>query len=160
MTLLFAAEYNVSVAVQRPFSPDLGQTINKYNPYSFLLHRTNTLYLNSVDWPGHCLFYRMTLDDYDERAELSYVINMCNRNLTTHLSDEICQQLAQTVKMETSYEGAYCVYRLLVFFTMHLCKVWEMLWTSAHLPLYRRWSLKLIFKRTLRNRHIIGCWKL
>ena len=49
MTLLFAAEYNVSVAVQRPFSPDLGQTINKYNPYSFLLHRTNTLYLNSVD---------------------------------------------------------------------------------------------------------------
>ena len=44
----------------------------------------------------------MTLDDYDERAELSYVINMCNKNLTSQMSDEVCQQLAQSVKMETS----------------------------------------------------------
>ena len=29
MTLLFAAEYNVSMSVQRPFSPDLAQTINR-----------------------------------------------------------------------------------------------------------------------------------
>ena len=49
----------------------------------------------------------MTLDDFEERADLLYVIKMCNKNLAEHLSDEICMQLAETVKFDASYDGKY-----------------------------------------------------
>ena len=48
---------------------------------------------------------RMTLDDFEERADLQYVVKMCNKNLGEHLSDEICMQLATTLNFDGPCSG-------------------------------------------------------
>jgi hypothetical protein len=47
----------------------------------------------------------MTLDDFEERASLSYVLEMCDKYLEGHDSDRICQQIVSIAQSDTSFEG-------------------------------------------------------
>ena len=51
------------------------------------------------------LIAHMTTDDYEDRANIEDVIKACEKNLTGRSSEQICQQLASAVKLNSSAEG-------------------------------------------------------
>ena len=76
MTMLYAAEYNPDEMGRRELTSSLS---------SLIAH--------------------MTTDDYEDRANIEDVIKACEKNLTGRSSEQICQQLASAVKLNSSAEG-------------------------------------------------------
>ena len=76
MTMLYAAEYNPDEMGLRELTSSLS---------SLIAH--------------------MTTDDYEDRANIEDVIKACEKNLTGRSSEQICQQLASAVKLNSSAEG-------------------------------------------------------
>ncbi len=77
--MLYAAEYNPAELGRRSLTPPLS---------SLIAH--------------------MTTDDHEERASLADVLHVCEQNLGGRSSELICQQLAATVKLNSSAEGEFC----------------------------------------------------
>ncbi len=78
MTMLYAAEYNPEEMGRRELSSPLS---------SLIAH--------------------MTTDDYDDRTTLDAVLQTCEYNLNVmgRNSEQICQQLASAVRLNSSAEG-------------------------------------------------------
>lgn len=49
----------------------------------------------------------MTVDEYDDRATLEYVLEQCDTQLQDTSSEEICGQLADIEKLDTSVQGRF-----------------------------------------------------
>ena len=86
MTMLYAAEYNPDEMGRRDLSS-----------------------------PMSSLIAHMTTDEYEDRANMEDVMRACEQNLDGRSSELICQQLAATVKLNSSAEGK----------KMFLCSLWK-----------------------------------
>ena len=78
MSLLFAAEYNVSQSETSNLTGDLSGVLN-----------------------------RMTQDAYDARCSLDYVLEQCRKHLRGRSSEEICNDLVTVAHLDSSMEGEW-----------------------------------------------------